>query len=170
MECLTWTEFEAILDECLVTAAALTSQNLSTSISLVHKEWMTDMLHVGTNLMGTARFQHTLHQGGITETFQHLVMSNRRLAYSAVRIEDLHTEAVFRITADIAFYATFIFYNVAPNERIVTAMGSLVEELLTQCGLCRRSLCHNEQSAGIFINAMHQAHFRIIGIKLRHIS
>ena len=30
-----------------------------------------------------------------------------RLAYSAVRIEDLHTEAVLRITADIAFYATF---------------------------------------------------------------
>ena len=127
------------------------------------------MLHVGTNLMGTARFQHTLHQGGITETLQHLVMRNRRLAYSAVRIEDLHTEAVLRITADIAFYATFIFYNVAPNERIVTAMGSLVEELLTQCGLCRRSFCHNEQSAGIFIDTMHQAHFRIIGIKLRHI-
>ena len=30
---------------------------------------------------------------------------------------------VLRITADIAFYATFIFYNVAPNERIVTAPG-----------------------------------------------
>lgn len=136
MESLTRTEFEAVLDKCLVAATALTSQNLCSAIRFVHKERMTDMLHVSTNLMGTACFKHTLHQGGITETLQHLVMRNRRLAYSAVRIEDLHTEAVLRITADIAFYATFIFYNVAPNERIVTAMGSLVEELLTQCGLC----------------------------------
>ena len=110
MECLSWAEFETILYKSLVTATSLSSQYFCTTIRLVHKERMTDMLHVSTNLMGTACFKHTLHQGGITETLQHLIMRNRRLAYSAVRIEDLHTEAVLRITnADIAFNAPLQF-------------------------------------------------------------
>ena len=146
MECLTWTEFEAILDECLVTAAALTSQNLSTSISLVHKEWMTYLLHVGTDLMGTTRFQDALHQGGIAETLQHLIMSNRTLADTAIRVEDLHAETVLRVTSDITLDASLIFYDVSPYQGVVAAMGSLVEELLAQCRLGSRCLGNNEQS------------------------
>ena len=122
MECLTWTEFEAILDECLVTAAALTSQNLSTSISLVHKEWMTYLLHVGTDLMGTTRFQDALHQGGIAETLQHHIMSNRTLADTAIRVENLHAETVLRVTSDITLDASLIFYDVSPYQGVVAAI------------------------------------------------
>ena len=49
-------------------------------------------------------------------------------------------------------------------------MGCLVEELLSQSRLCRWSLCHHEQAAGILVYAMNQAHLRVVGIKLRHIS
>ena len=49
-------------------------------------------------------------------------------------------------------------------------MGSLVEELLAQCRLGSRSLGYYEQSAGILVDAMDQTHFRVVGIKLRHIA
>ena len=149
MESLTWTELEAILYESLVTTTALTSQDLGTTIGLIHEEWMTYLLHVGTDLMGTARFQDALYQGGIAETLQDLIMSNRTLADTAIRIEDLHAETVLGITTDIALDASLILHDITPYQRIVTAMGSLVEELLAQCRLGSRSLGYYEQSAGI---------------------
>ena len=76
MESLTWTEFETVLDVCLIAAAALTSKNLGTSIGCIHEERMTDMLHVGTYLMGTACLGNALHQGGVAETLQYLIMGN----------------------------------------------------------------------------------------------
>ena len=114
---------------------------------------MTDMLHVGTNLMGTACFKHTLYQGGITEALQNLIMSNRTLADTAIRVEDLHTETVLRVTSDITLDASLILHDITPYQRIVTAMGSLVEELLAQCRLGSRSLGYYEQSAGILVDA-----------------
>ena len=116
MESLTWAELEAILYESLVTTAALTSQNLGTTIGLIHEERMTDLLHVCTDLMGTARFQDALYQGGIAETLQHLIMSNRTLADTAIRVEDLHAETVLRVTSDITLDASLIFNDVSPYQ------------------------------------------------------
>ena len=106
MESLTWAELEAILYESLVTTAALTSQNLGTTIGFIHEERMTDLLHVGTDLMGTARFQDALYQGGIAEALQNLIMGNCTLADTAIRVEDLHAETVLRVTSDIALDAS----------------------------------------------------------------
>ena len=131
---------------------------------------MTYLLHVGTDLMGTARFQDALYQGGIAEALQDLIMGNCTLANTAIRVEDLHAETVLGITTDIALDASLILHDITPYQRIVTAMGCLVEELLAQCRLGSRSLGYHEQSARILIDAMDQTHFRVVGIKLRHIA
>ena len=81
-------------------------------------------------------------------------MSNRTLADTAIRVEDLHAETVLRVTSDITLDASLIFNDVSPYQGVVAAMGSLVEELLAQCRLGSRCLGNNEQSAGILVNAI----------------
>ena len=45
-------------------------------------------------------------------------------------------------------------------------MGVMHKELLAQIGLCLRVFSYHEQSAGVFVYAMHQSHLRRIGVKL----
>ena len=79
MQHLSWTQFEAVLDESLVAGRPLPPQYFCSAITLIAEQGMSDMLHVGTNLMGSTRFQHTFHQRDIAETLQHPVMSNSTL-------------------------------------------------------------------------------------------
>ena len=130
MESLTWAELEAILYESLIAAAALTSQNLCSTVCLVHEERMADVFHVGTYLVGSACLQDALHEGGIAESLQHLVVGNGSLANATIRVEHLHAEAILRVATDIALDASLILHDIAPYQSIVTAMGGLIEELL----------------------------------------
>ena len=132
MECLTWTYLETVLDESLVTAATLSPQNFGATISLIHEEGMPYLFHVSTYLMGSARLQDALHQSGITKSLQHLVMGNGTFADSTIWVKHLHTKTILRVSPDIAFYASLILDDVAPNQGIVSAMRGFVEELLTQ--------------------------------------
>ena len=170
MECLSWAEFETILYKSLVTATSLSSQYFCTTIRLVHKERMTDMLHVSTNLMGSTCLQHTLHKRGISKALQYPIMRYRTFTDTTIRVEHLHTKTILGISSDVPLDTTFVLNDISPYQSIVSAMGGLIEKLLSQRGLGTRSLCHNKQTRRILINTMHQSHFRIVGIKFRHIS
>ena len=169
MECLTWAEFETVLDVCLIAAAALTSQNLSPSIGRIHEERMTDMLHVGTYLMSTACLKNALHQGGIAETFQYLIMGNGSLAYSTVRIEHLHAKTVLGVAAYIAFDSSLVLNDISPYQSIIAAMGGLVEELFSKSRLGIWCLCHYQQSGSILVDTMHKPHLWIVRVEILHV-
>ena len=127
------------------------------------------MLHVGTYLMGTACLKNALHQGGVAETFQYLIMGNGCLAYSTIRIEHLHTKTVLGVTTYIAFDSSLVLYDVSPYQGIIAAMGGLVEELFSQSRLGIRCLCHYQQSGSILVNTMNQSHFWIVRIEILHV-
>ena len=130
MEHLTRTEFEAVLDIGLVTRRPLTTEDFRSTIALIAEQRMADVLHVGPDLMRAPRFEDTLYQGDVAIAFKHLVMSDGRLADLRVRREHLHSQTVFRISPNIAFYPPLVLHEVPPDECIVTAVSSLVEELL----------------------------------------
>ena len=53
MKCLTTAELKAILDICLIGSSTFSTQYLHTTIALIGKQRMPDMLHVSTNLVST---------------------------------------------------------------------------------------------------------------------
>ena len=94
-------------------------------------------------------------------------MCYRRFAYTAFRREHSHTETVFRVTPYIAFYASLILSGISPYQGIVSTGSGFIEELQPKTRLGFGGLGYHKQSAGIFINAVYQSHFRIINIKVR---
>ena len=121
------------------------------------------------DLMRTSRFQHAFYQCHIPIALQNLIMSHGWLSNIRVGRKDFHPETVFRITADIPFYPSFILHKIAPHQCIIAPVGGLVEELLTQRSLGVWRLCHNEQTAGILIYTMHKSHLGIVRIVCRQI-
>ena len=116
---------------------------------------MTNMLHVGTNLMSATCFENTLYERYIAKTFEHPIMSYGIFAYTRVGIKHSHTQAVFRVATDVALYSSLIFDEVSPHQSIIATMCGFIEELLTKARLSIRSFGNNEETAGIFINTMY---------------
>ena len=142
-------------------------QNLMASIALIIKEDMPDVLHVHTDLVGTARFENTFHKRHITQTFQYPIMSNGILALVIGKNGHLHT--VFRITAHVTDNCTFVLFYISPDEGAVTAFGSLIEKLKTEIGLGVRRLGNHQQAGCIFVDTMHKPHMRVVGIIIGNI-
>ena len=67
VEHLTGTKLEAVVDKLLVLCGGLPLQHLVAAVTLVGKERMAYVTHVGTYLVGASRFEHTLHQRGVTK-------------------------------------------------------------------------------------------------------
>ena len=164
MKNLARAEFEAVLYELPVAARTLTTQYLGASITLVAEHRMTNVLHVGTYLMSSTRFQNTFHQCYISETLHYLIVGYSRLAYVAANRKHRHAQTVFGVTPNITLYSSTVLCEVAPYQCVITAMSSLIKELRSQFGLCFRRLCHDKQSAGVFIYAMHQSHLRVVWV------
>ena len=97
-------------------------------------------------------------------------MGHRRLAYSRLRRIHRHAQTVFRVTGYITLQASLVFSEVAPHQRIIATVGSLVEKLQAQLGLGVRGLGNDQQSASVLVNTMYQSHFRVVRVKRRHIA
>ena len=61
MKHLTRTDLKAVLYIGLIAGCALTSKQFGTAIALIGKKWMTYMLHMGTNLVGTSCFKYAFY-------------------------------------------------------------------------------------------------------------
>ena len=164
MQGLTRTQLEAVLDIGLIRSRALTTQNLSTTIALISKQRMADVLHVGADLMGASCFQPTLYERGIAIALQHLIVGDGRLADVATGRVNSHTLTVAHITTDITFYTPGILSEVAPHKCLIRAVGIVIEELGTQFSLGIGCLRHHQQTTGIFIDAMYESHTGIVGV------
>ena len=169
MQHLTRTEFEAVVNELSVFRGVRPLQHLVTSIPLITEQRMTDVFHVGTDLVSPSRFQHTFHPRRITKFLQYLIMCHSTFPNLRIRRKHRHAHPVFRVSPYITFNSAFILREVTPHQCIVLTFCGLVEKLQAQTRLRRCRLRHHQKSAGILIDAVHQSYLRIIDVILRHI-
>ena len=109
MKYLPRTKPEAVLDECLIGRRPLTAQNLSTTITLIAEQRMSDVLHVGAYLVGAPCFQPALYQCRIAETLDDPPMGDGRFPDFRVGRKDGHALTVAWVTPDVALYASLVF-------------------------------------------------------------
>jgi len=131
---------------------------------------MADGFHVCTYLMGAPGLEHTLHQGDISEPLEHVIMGHRRLADFRPGVEHLHAQPVFGVSPDVAFHPAVVLNDIAPHQCVIRAVRGLVEKLLAQGRLGIGRLGHDEQSAGVLVDAVHQSHLGIIRVKGLQVS
>ena len=131
---------------------------------------MTNMLHVCTDLVRAACLENTLNERHIAITFYHAPMGDGRLAYARVGRHDRHAQAVFRVACNVAFNASLVFGEIAPHQRVVATVCGLVEELQSETGLRLRGLCHDEQTAGVFVYAVNESHLRVVRVIALQVS
>ena len=131
---------------------------------------MSYMLHVGTYLMGTARFQSALYQRYVAEALYHAPVRHSLLANTRFGRHHSHAQSVLRVASNVALNASFVLCEVAPHHSVVRAMRSLIEELQSERRLCFRSFCHNEQSACVLVDTVHESHFGVVGVVALHIA
>ena len=85
-------------------------------------------------------------------------------SFLRIRGKDSHEHTVARVAPDIAFYTTLFLWDISPHERVVLAFGRLVEELLAEIRLGLRGLGYAEQSAGVFVDAVHQSYLGVVDV------
>ena len=91
-------------------------------------------------------------------------MGNGTLADVGAWGEDGHALTVFRVTPYVAFYTTSVLREVAPHQCVIGAMGIVVEELGAQLGLGVRCLGYDQQTAGVFVNTVHQSYTWVVRV------
>ena len=165
VECLAGADLKAVVDEGFVGAAALAAQYLGAAVGLVAEEWMADVLHVGSYLMGAAGLKAAFDEGDIAELLDDAPVGDGILAYAGVGSGYGHAEAVLWVAGDVALDASLVGVEVAPYEAVVDAVGVVDEELLAEGGLCLRRLGDDEQSAGVFVDAVDEAYLGTVGVE-----
>ena len=167
MECLTRTYGKAVLYELLIFAELCAAQDLVPAITFVVEKRMADMLHVGTDLMGTSGFQPAFHERDIIEILQYAIVGDGMFPDSAVRWKYCHLHPVFRVTGDVAFDTSFFILKASPDQSIVQPLGGFVEELLPQMRFGIGIFGHYEKSGGVLVYAVYQSHCRVVRVIVR---
>lgn len=167
MECLTWAYLETVVDELSVTGCGRALQYLVASVSLVVEQCVTYVLHVGTYLVGTASLEYALDKCGVAKPLQRVIVGDGMLAYIAVRREHCHLHTVFWISAYVALDTAFVFSDMPPHERIVLALGGLVEELASEVSLGFGCLGNDEEPAGVLVDTVDKSDLRVVEVVLR---
>ena len=111
------------------------------------------MLHVGADLMGATRLEHTLYQRGIAETLNDTPVGDSVFAHFGVIIYG-HDAAVFLRACDVALHGARVLIEVAPDKGGVFALGGVVEELLGEHHLRGLVLGDEQQSGGVLFDAV----------------
>ena len=139
-----------------------TFQNLVTAVALIIEEYMADMFHVNTNLMGTSRFKNAFYKSDIAQTLQNPVMGHGML--SLIIGQNGHLHAVSGIPANVSGDGSLVLFNGSPHQGTVASFGGFVEELHTKVGFGIWCFGYDEQSGSVFIDAMNQTDVRVVGI------
>ena len=98
------------------------------AVTCIIEKRVSQLFHVHTDLMCSSCLQAALHQGDITEPFQHGVVRDGCFTIVTVR-EYTHHQPVFGITADIALYGPALFCHVSPDEGHVESFRLFPVEL-----------------------------------------
>ena len=167
---LAWAYLKAVIDKGFITAAALASEYLCSSVCLVTKKGMTDVFHVGSYLVGAACLKATLDEGDIAEFLYHLPMGDSIFSDARIGRCYCHTQAIAWVAGDVSLDASFIVLKMSPYEAVIDAMGIVYEELLSEGCLCLWCLCYDKESAGVFVDAMYESYLWAVGIEGGHVT
>lgn len=133
------------------------------AVPFVVEERMADVFHVYADLVGTSGFQYAFHQCDVAQSFQNLIVCYGMFALCRVG-QNRHLHPVLRVSSDVAGDGSFVFVDDSPYQRVVFTFGGLVVELQAQAGFGVGCLGYDQQSGGIFVNAVYQSHLRIVRI------
>ena len=123
MQGLAWAELEAVLNECFISAAALSAQYLFASICGICKERMTDMLHMCTYLMRATCLKYALHERCIAKAFDNAIVGNCILSDATVGRKDFHAQSVLGVTGYVSLDRSLVVNEVSPYQGVVTTVG-----------------------------------------------
>ena len=163
MKCLTRTNVEAVVYELFVFAEMSAFQNLMATVTFVVEQYMSDVLHVYTDLVGTSGFEYTFHKCDISQTFQYLIVRNCMFSLSRIA-HDSHLHTVFGVTSDVSSNCTFIFFYDSPYQSIIFTFGCFIVELHAQTGFGIRSFGYYQKAGSIFVNTVNQSYLRVVGV------
>ena len=165
VQCLAWTQLEAVAHELAVFTEIRALQYLIAAIDIIIEKNVAYVLHVHPNLVRAACLKITLHKRNITQALKNTVVCDRIFAHTLIG-RHAHLQPVARIAGYIANHRTTILLGIAPHYRIIGTLGGLLEELHSQMSLCKGGLCYNKQARCILVNAVYKANLRVIGIEI----
>ncbi len=133
MQCLSGTNFEAVVDKLFVPGKGGTFQNFISPVFFIVEKRVFDIFEMSTDLMGSAGFQNTFNYVHIAQAFQYPVMRYGVFAMTAVR-KTGHDFAVGQVAPDMSGDRSGFVFQVTPTNGYILPVGSLVEKLSSQMG------------------------------------
>src|SRR5437762_9243983 len=133
--------------------------NFIPSINFIIENWMSQVFHMHPDLVSATGFEFTLYEGDISETFQHLVMSNGFFAIISFRVGFKEFPEAL-VPAHMGHDGAVVFFKVAPCHGHVMSFNGMIKKLFRKTGngpLCFRQY---HQPAGVLIDSVYQAKAR----------
>ena len=155
VEGLPGTNREAVLDELAVFGVDGALADFRSAVAFVVEKGMADGGHVHADLVRPARFQAAFHHGDEAVALQDLPVGDGPLAFLRIVI-DAEAQPVVRVPSDGAGNGPLIFRQVAPNHGRIDPVDGMDEELVGQVRLGGRILRHDQETARVLVDAVHQ--------------
>ena len=110
-----------------------------------------------TDLMGAAGFQAALQHGELPQPFQYLIARIGVFGVGFPGGVDRHFFAVGLAAAQIGLHKALILCKAAVHDGAIRALHTVHRHLLGKADVRCIVLCHHQQSAGVLIDAVHDA-------------
>ena len=153
MQRLARTEGETVFDELFVLAEGGPLEDDVAPIGGIAEEGVPDVFHVGTDLVRAACLEDALDEGDVAETLEDMPVGDSMFAAVGVG-GDMHDAAVGRVPLEVADNGAVVFVEIAPDEGLVFALDGVVEKLFGQDDLRLLGLGYEEESGGVFVDAV----------------
>jgi lipoyl(octanoyl) transferase len=114
------------------------------------------MLHVYADLVGTARFQDTLYDGDIPETFQYFIVGNGFFSVLAFGI-GIEQFAKALVSAYMSDDRACVLREVAPNKGHILPAHGMIEELFGKAADRPFRFGEHHEAARILVDAVYEA-------------
>lgn len=147
---------ETIVYKLLVFGIDGPFQNFITSIFPVVEQSVPNMLHVHPNLVGSAGFQDTFHQGNIVEPLQYFIVGDGVFAGFSIGIGIKHFTEI-PVPGYMCINCSLVFLHIAPDQRHIFSFYRVAEELFGQMGCGFPRFGNHNQTSGVFIDAVYQS-------------
>ena len=157
VERLAWALLEAVVDELGIARRGVAAQYLVAAVALVVEQRMPYVTHVNANLVGAASLELALYHRHMIQVLDGVIVGHGMLALVALG-EYRHLQAVAQAAPYVALDGAVHLFHGSPHHRYVLPLRGLVEELQSQRCLGVRSLGNDEETAGVFVDAVHQSH------------
>ena len=114
------------------------------------------MLHVHSNLVGSACFEPAVDQRNVTQRLDHRIMRQGMFALASVCKNGIMLP-IFGVAANVSLNAALRRVWSSPNQSQIPAAAAAFKELPSQMGHGLFGFCNDHYSAGVFVEPVNQA-------------